>query len=234
MKPNKLSLVDTPSISVAPVFKLQSSSLGWGSTPILKALNLSVAEGEKVAIIGKSGAGKSTLIHSLHQQAAEKVALCGQKLGLVSSLSVFHNIYMGQLDKHHFFYNLANLIRPFNAEVKAITPLTDLLGLTDSLFKEVGSLSGGQQQRVALGRALFQNKTIFLGDEPVSSVDELQSEKLLALILSRHNTVILALHNIDLALRYCDRVIGLRGGTIELDVAAKDTSIEQLRSLYHD
>lgn len=218
----------------SPLFNLQAQSLGWGQQCVLGALDLSIYEGEKVAIIGKSGSGKTTLIHSLYQQLPEKVALCGQEYGLVPTLSVFHNIYMGQLDKHHFFYNFANLLRPFKAEINAISSLAKQLELNDVLFKPTEKLSGGQQQRVALGRALFQNKAIFIGDEPVSSVDEVQSESLIKLMMARHNTIILTLHNVDLALRFCDRVIGLRHGTIELDSAVKDISATQLRSLYQD
>jgi len=221
-------------MTLNPVFKLQSSSLSWQKQPVLNVLDLHIHAGEKVAVLGKSGAGKTTLLHSLHQQAPESTALCGQTLGLVSSLSVFHNIYMGQLEKHHFLYNLANLIYPIQSQIKAIKPLAENLGLNDCLFKEAASLSGGQQQRVALGRALFQNKAVFLGDEPVSAVDEVQSETLLEFIMSRHQTVILALHSIDLALRFCDRIIGLKNGEIELDSPSQDTSAEQLRALYQD
>ena len=150
------------------------------------------------------------------------------------SLSVFHNIYMGQLDKHHFLYNFTNLLRPFKKEVDSVSLLTTPLELTDSLFKPAERLSGGQQQRVALGRALFQNKTIFMGDEPVSSVDEVQAEKLIQFIISRHKTIILTLHSLDLALRFCDRIIGLRQGVIELDDRVKNISASQLKSLYQD
>jgi len=218
----------------APLFNLQAQSLGWGQQGVLDSLNLNIAEGEKVAIIGKSGSGKTTLIRALYQQAPEKVALCGQEYGLVPSLSVFHNIYMGQLDKHHFLYNFANLLRPFQKEVNSVKSLTNQLALSDVLFKPAERLSGGQQQRVALGRALFQNKTLFIGDEPVSSVDEVQAEKLIKFIISRHHTTILTLHNVDLALRFCDRIIGLRHGVIELDSAVNDISEAQLRSLYQD
>ena len=217
-----------------PLFNLQAQSLGWGQQCVLGELDLNIYEGEKVAIIGKSGSGKTTLIRALHQQAPEKVALCGQEYGLVPSLSVFHNIYMGQLDKHHFIYNFANLLRPFKKEIGAVTSLTNQLELTDVLFKSAERLSGGQQQRVALGRALFQNKSIFIGDEPVSSIDEVQAEKLIQFIMSRHHTTILTLHNVDIALRFCDRIIGLRHGVIELDSLVKDISSAQLRSLYQD
>lgn len=218
----------------APIFNLQAQSLGWGQQGVLDSLNLNIVEGEKIAIVGKSGSGKTTLIRALHQQAPEKVALCGQEYGLVPSLSVFHNIYMGQLDKHHFIYNFANLLRPFKKEIDAVTSLTNQLELTDALFKSAEKLSGGQQQRVALGRTLFQNKTIFIGDEPVSSVDEVQAEKLIQFIMARHQTTILTLHNVDLALRFCDRIIGLRHGVIELDSPVKDISSAQIKSLYQD
>lgn len=221
-------------LAPTPLFNLQAQSLGWGQQCVLDSLNLSIYEGENIAIVGKSGSGKTTLIKALHQQAPEKIALCSQEYGLVPSLSVFHNIYMGQLDKHLFIYNFANLLRPFKKEINAVSALTTPLALTEDLFKTAENLSGGQQQRVALGRTLFQNKAIFIGDEPVSSVDEVQAENLIQLIMARHTTTILTLHNIDLALRFCDRIIGLRHGVIELDSLAKDVSEPQLRSLYQD
>ncbi len=221
-------------ITPCPLFNLQAQSLGWGQQCVLGSLDLSIYEGENVAIVGKSGSGKTTLIKALFQQAPDKVALCGQDYGLVPSLSVFHNIYMGQLDKHSFIYNFTNLLRPFKKEINAISTLTTPLALTEDLFKSAENLSGGQQQRVALGRALFQNKAVFIGDEPVSSVDEVQAENLLQLIMSRHHTTILTLHNIDLALRFCDRIIGLRHGVIELDKPVTDISESQLRTLYQD
>lgn len=218
----------------SPLFALQSQSIGWGQKTVLEALDLTIEEGEKVAIVGKSGAGKSTLLHTLYQQHSEKVAYCSQDYGLVPSLSAFHNIYMGQLDKHNFAYNFINLLRPLKSQVSKISPLADTLGLQDHLFRPADRLSGGQQQRVALARTLFQDRDIFIGDEPISSVDEVQSEQILELIISRHNTTILTLHHVDLALRFCSRIIGLRNGKIELDGATQDLSASQLRSLYQD
>ncbi|UZE95697.1 ATP-binding cassette domain-containing protein [Alkalimarinus alittae] len=217
-----------------PLFMLKSQSIGWGQKTVLEALDLKIEEGEKVAVVGKSGAGKSTLIHTLYQQHPEKIAYCSQEYGLVPSLSVFHNIYMGQLDQHHFAYNLVNLLRPIKSQITKIQPLAETLGLQAHLFNPAERLSGGQQQRVALARTLFQNKDIFIGDEPISSVDEVQSEHILALIMSHHNTTILTLHNADLALRFCSRIIGIRNGKIELDCATQDLSASQLRSLYQD
>lgn len=217
-----------------PLFRLESQSIGWDHKPVFEALDLTIKEGEKVAIVGKSGAGKSTLARTLYQQQSKKAAYCSQEYGLVPSLSVFHNIYMGQLDKHHFAYNLVNLLRPFKSQVDNISPLAERLGLQEYLFQSADRLSGGQQQRVAVARTLFQNRPIFIGDEPISSVDEVQSEQILELITSRHNTIILTLHNVDLALRFCTRIVGIRNGKIELDSHTQNLSASQLRSLYQD
>lgn len=224
----------TETATKQPLFVLKSQSLGWGQKTVLDALDLTINAGEKVAIVGKSGEGKSTLIHTLYQQHPESIAYCSQAYGLVPSLSIFHNIYMGQLDQHSFVYNLINLLRPIKSQVCKITPLAEALGLQEDLFRPAESLSGGQQQRTALARTLFQNRAIFIGDEPISSVDEVQSEQILSLIMSRHHTTILTLHNVDLALRFCNRIIGIRHGKIELDCATKDLSGSQLRSLYQD
>lgn len=217
-----------------PLFQLESQSIGWDSMPVFENLDLTIEEGEKVAIVGKSGAGKSTLVRTLYQQQPKTAAYCGQEYGLVPSLSVFHNIYMGQLDKHHFAYNLVNLLRPFKSQVDKISPLAERLGLQENLFQSADRLSGGQQQRVAVARTIFQNRSIFIGDEPISSVDEVQSEQILELITSRHNTIILTLHNVDLALRFCSRIVGIRNGKIELDSHTQNLSASQLRSLYQD
>ena len=214
------------------MFKLQAESIGWAQQQVLQALDLSINEGEKVAIVGASGSGKTTLVKTLYEQHPETTAYCSQEYGLVPSLSVFHNIYMGQLDQHRFIYNCLNLLRPFKTQINKVQPLASVVGLQSVLFKPAERLSGGQQQRVALARTLFQNRATFIGDEPVSSVDEVQSEQLLELIIQRHNTVILTLHNVDLAIKFCNRVIGIQNGVIKFDSPTNDISASQLRSLY--
>lgn len=220
--------------NMTPIFRLQSQSIGWGNKTVLEAIDLTIEEGEKVAIVGKSGAGKSTLIRTLYQQRPKVTAYCGQEYGLVPSLSVFHNIYMGQLDKHHFVYNFINLLRPLKSQVEKIRPLAKSLGLQENLFQPAHSLSGGQQQRVAVARTLFQDRSVFIGDEPISSVDEVQSEQILKLITHSHKTSIITLHNVDFALRFCTRIIGIRNGKIELDNHTQNLSAAQLRILYQD
>lgn len=216
------------------MFSLDNATVSYGGNTVLAGVTLAIARGEKVALVGESGAGKSTLLRLLRAQQPADVAWCPQAQagGLVPLLSVFHNIYMGQLDRHSTFYNLLNLLAPRAHEVQAVDAVATPLGLADKLFASVDRLSGGQQQRVAVGRALFAGKPAFLGDEPVSAVDEYQARDIVRLITSSHRTVVLALHDIELALASCDRIVGLKDGAIALDAAAASLTAADLAPLY--
>lgn len=219
-------------LNTKPLFCLDNEAIGWPGHKVFDALSLNINHGEKVALIGKSGSGKSTLLKHLYQLKKSDIAFCEQNPGLVPSLSSFHNIYMGQLDRHSFIYNTINLFFPFKKELKTVSELAQAVGLLDKLKSKAETLSGGQQQRVALARSLFQGKNIFLGDEPVSALDETQADDLLALIMSQHETVIVALHHTQQALKHCDRVIGLQGGSIVLDQPSKGLQQTDLSQFY--
>ena len=190
----------------------------------LSDITLSIKSGEKVALLGPSGGGKTSLLNILHQQCADQIAWCPQEHGLVESLSGYHNMYMGQLDQHNALYNLANLIKPLAKPKQEISELSVLLGLDPQqhLWQSVNQLSGGQRQRIGIGRALFRQQEHFLGDEPVSSLDPVQAQQILELILSRHQTVIVALHNRQQALSNFDRIIGINAGRIIFDSPTKE------------
>lgn len=217
---------------MAFAFELISASLGYKEVDILSKVNLSIKEGEHVALLGKSGAGKSTLLNFLYQQKQEHCALIPQNVALVESLSVFHNVYMGQLNKHNTFYNLLNLLWPQRQPVKKIKKLLKLLELDDLLFNSTGELSGGQKQRVAIARALFQGNQVLLGDEPISALDIVLSKKVMQLLHERHETVVLAMHDVEMALDFADRIIGIKNGVIALDRSAKELSVADLQFLY--
>lgn len=190
----------------------------------LQNISLSINAGEKIALLGPSGGGKTSLLNVLHQQCASEIAWCPQEHGLVEALSGYHNIYMGQLQHHNALYNLVNLLKPFLKHKKEISELASLLGLDPELhlWKSVSQLSGGQRQRIGIGRALYRSQNAFLGDEPVSSLDPVQAQMILELILQRHDTVILALHNRQQALNNFDRIIGIKAGRIVFDSPAKE------------
>lgn len=219
-------------MNAAVLFDVQQASLGYQQRAILHGLNLRIHAGEKVALLGESGAGKTTLLRHLRTLRPREVAWCPQHSGLVPMLSVFHNIYMGRLDRHSLLYNLANLLHPLQQPRQDIQRIAADVGLQEYLFTSVEKLSGGQQSRTNLARALYQQRAVFIGDEPVSAVDELQADQLMALICARHDTVVVALHDVELALRHCTRIVGLRAGVIELDQPAAGSSAATLCRLY--
>ncbi len=214
------------------MFKLHSASAYYQNTIVLKDITLHIPPGQKLALVGHSGSGKSTLLKLLHEQRPQDISLVPQDYGLVLTLSLFHNVYMGQLAQHPLWYNCINLIRPISKSVEQVRRIVQLFGLEDKLFEPVGQLSGGQQQRAAMARALYQNSPILLADEPVSSLDEQQSKQVMQLLCERFQTVVLAMHDIDLALAHCDRIIGLKQGRISIDAAASSLQRADLLALY--
>lgn len=218
----------------APVFQLENKTTGYNGRPVLTDISLEINKGEKIALIGKSGSGKSTLLSLLYRQQTAQTALIPQEPGLVRTLSVFHNTYMGRLDYNAWPYNIINLVYPLPAPKATIIRLLKQLDLADKTFCPVNELSGGEQQRTAIARALYRDSKILLGDEPVSSIDEHQAGQLIRLLTASHETVILALHDVALALACTDRVIGLQKGRIALDAPATSLQSGDLISLYQD
>jgi len=216
------------------IVELVSEELGYGGDPVLRDVSLSIEAGDRIALVGESGAGKSTLLAALQARMQERAAFVPQRPGLVASLSVFHNIYMGRLHQHPTWYNLLNLAWPRGREVKLIRPLVSRLGLEEKLFEPAGALSGGQQQRVGVCRALHQGGELVLADEPVSAVDVHQARTVLNALHDHFDTVILAMHDVELALRYSSRIIGVKQGGIAFDRPSTGLSSTDLDFLYED
>lgn len=214
------------------LIELRGESAGYNGTEILHGLDLKIDHGERIALIGESGAGKSTLLRLIYERCAATAALMPQDLGLVQALSVFHNVYMGRLHRQSVWRNMRNLVWPAADDVAAVREVLAGLRLEEKIFTGVGELSGGQVQRTALGRALYHPGTVLIADEPVSSVDEHQASEILATMVAAKETVILAMHDRALAIRYADRLIGLKDGRIVLDRASAGMVPEDLDDLY--
>lgn len=215
-----------------PLLQLSDEVAGYRGETVLRDLTLSIEAGERVALVGESGTGKSTLLRLIYERCRESAALVPQNLGLVQSLTVFHNIYMGRLRDYSVWRNFRNLIKPASFDVAQVEPVVKELRLEDKLFTPVTELSGGQQQRTAVGRALFNTGELILGDEPVSAVDEHQARDILRVLSNQKKTVILAMHDRALALEFTDRIIGIRGGRIVLDEPTKGMKPGDLDNLY--
>jgi phosphonate transport system ATP-binding protein len=217
---------------VASLVELRKATAGYAGRAVLHDIDLTIDAGECVAVMGRSGAGKSTLLNLLHRRLADRVALIPQAAALVKTLSVFHNVYMGRLDRHPTWHNLRTLVWPVRRDIAEIEGTLELVGLADKLFDRAGTLSGGQQQRVSVARALYNDRSIVIGDEPVSALDRVQGADILEKLRARHDTAILAMHDIPLALAHADRVVVIEQGRIVLDAAARTITAGDLVPYY--
>ena len=218
-----------------------------------------MAAGERVAVVGASGAGKSTLLGVLNgtvQAAAGAVRVLGadpaalrgrelrrlrarvgtvhQHLELVGPLRVVHNVNAGRLAAWSPARAAWSLLRPQGVE-EARAAL-DRLGLADRIFERTDRLSGGQRQRVALARLLVQQPELVLADEPASALDPALADSALALLgelaLDRGGALVTCLHDPGLALRHCDRVVGLVDGRITVDAPTAGLTAADLEEFY--
>lgn len=239
------------------VLSLDDVTCNFGSVMALQSVSVAIASGERVALVGPSGAGKSTLLSLLNgslSPAAGEVRVLGRSLknlrnhqrrqlqrqvgtvyqqhNLVTNLSVIHNVNAGHLGRWPLWKALLSLAWPQQAW-QAQQALSQL-GLADKLYARTDRLSGGQQQRVALARVLVQDPAIVLADEPVASVDPARSHDIMAQLceLGKDRTLLVSLHDVDLAKAYCDRVIGLRQGQLVFDLPSHSVTSDQLTRLY--
>ncbi|GAA3850699.1 phosphonate ABC transporter ATP-binding protein [Saccharothrix violaceirubra] len=212
---------------------LSGMTVRYGDRTVLHGVDVTVAGGELLAVLGANGSGKSTLLRaaaSLVPVAAGRVTVdgrpCGrldlalvfQRIHLVQRRSVLDNVCAGALGRLPLGASLFGFPRDVREEAMACL---DRVGLADRAHDRAGSLSGGQQQRVAVARALCQRPRVVLADEPVSALDPAASEQVLALLAELAHVeglaVLAVLHQPALAARHADRVVGLRDGRVVLD-----------------
>jgi lipoprotein-releasing system ATP-binding protein len=204
-----------------------------GEVPVLQGLDLQVAAGEMVAVVGASGVGKSTLLHvlgTLDRPDAGSLAIAGEDVLSLSEARrcAFRNRTLGFVFQFHHllpeFSALENVAMPLliarrpqaEARRRALALLEEL-GLAGRADHRPGALSGGEQQRVAVARALASEPRALLADEPTGDLDRATGQRLQetlrALVRARGLTVVVVTHNDELA-RGCDRVMRLEGGRL--------------------
>lgn len=230
----------------------------YGATSALSAsgVSLSLAPGEKVALIGPSGSGKTTLLRLLGLQepptsgsvetlgcdlslkkanlreTRAKIGMLPQDLGLVPNLRVIQNIILGRSGTRNVFRTIRDLLFPSKSDREEIFKTLSRLDIDQKIYDRTDTLSGGQQQRVALARALFQGAEILFADEPLSAVDPARGREVLKLLTELCDdaklTLIVSLHQVELAREFFPRIIGLKNGQIAFDGSPTDEQIAEL------
>jgi ABC-type Mn2+/Zn2+ transport system ATPase subunit len=200
---------------MAPILKVDSLTVNYDGTPALEGVSFSVEAGERVAVVGPNGSGKSTLFKAmvgLLRPVAGSVQSNGAKIGYVSQRSevdwrfpvtVHDVVMMGRIAQIGWL----RWQRPSDREV--VRRCLDQVGMTAFAGRQIGELSGGQQQRVFIARALAQNASILLMDEPFSGVDVPSQEAILEILdgLRQQNvTVLVSTHDLNLAVERFDRL----------------------------
>lgn len=230
-----------------------------GGFQALHDIDLTINQGERVAIIGPSGAGKTSLLRLLGTGLApstgqmqlldsDSTALTRRALRrLRSRIGLIHQspplpprqrvvtaVLAGRLGQWSLLRALVSLCYPL--DVAGARAALAPLDLQDKLFARCDQLSGGQLQRVGIARVLYQRADLLLADEPVSAMDPVLAEHTLSLLgevaAERQISLIASLHAVDLALRHFPRIIGLRAGRVLFDLPAERVSQTELDQLY--
>jgi phosphonate transport system ATP-binding protein len=230
-----------------------------GAPAALRALNLKLAIGEQVAIIGPSGAGKTTLLQVLAcaqrptqgmlqlsglnpwtLAPGELRALRGQLFlapqvpPLPPRQRVVTSVLAGRLPSMGLWASLRSLFYP--TDIPAAYEALAHFDLGDKLFERVDRLSGGERQRVGLARALLAPASLWLIDEPLSALDPMRARMamtaLVGLAAEREVTLVATLHQVDMALAHFPRIVGLRDGQLVFDLPSAQVSREHLAHLY--
>lgn len=225
----------------------------------LKDATFDIKEGEFVSIIGPSGSGKSTLLRCINRlidisegnikflehdvEKADKkelrdirkeVGMIFQNYNLVYRLNILENVLHGRLGYYPTWKSALGLYA--DKDVEKAQSLLDMLGLGDRVYDQCAKVSGGQKQRVGIARALIQDPKLLLADEPIASLDP-QSSRVIMEYLKKITKelripCLVNLHQVDVALSYSDRIIGMHQGEIVFNGKPSELSEEMIEKIY--
>lgn len=249
----------TSGTDASPVVEVSALTRMYADTIALDGVDLTVRRGEAVVLLGRSGSGKSTLLRMINgldrpdggrvrtlgldvaqlgsrqlRALRARVGFVFQGVELVGRLTALENVLAGVL--HRCWGPRLGLFAFSLADRRAALERLEEVGVLEHAYRRADVLSGGQQQRVALARALMQQPEILLADEPVASLDPETADQVMSLMrgvaADRGLTVVCSLHQVDLALRWGDRIIGLRSGRSVLDTTAEAQDRKRVMELY--
>jgi len=226
-------------------------------SPALKGIDLKINKGEFVSILGPSGSGKTTLLRTINglesssggeiyfdnkqvnnnniSEVQKKTGMIFQEFNLVNNLSAINNVLTGLLNSSNKFLSLFYLFSK-KQKIEALRSL-ETVGLLEKSYSRSDELSGGQRQRVGIARAIIKKPLLLLADEPVASLDPKSSNLILSLLKKINQefgtTILCNLHQVDLAKKYSDRVVGLIDGKITFDEKSSNINEAYLKEIYN-
>lgn len=240
------------------MIRLEHVTVLFPGVTALHPTSLHFREGEFTVLLGASGAGKSTLLRCLNllnrpasgvvvandlgalddqrilHEHRKRTAFIFQQHQLIGHNTALANVLVGRLGYHPAWRTLFPLPR---AERQVALESLERVGLLNKALERVNCLSGGQQQRVGIARALAQQPRLLLADEPVASLDPATADKVLSLLRQICDedriTTVISLHQVDLALTYADRIVGMSHGRVVFDGSPAELSEPALAAIYH-
>ena len=225
-------------------------------THALKGVSFKVKKGEFISILGPSGSGKTTLLRSINglepiengevifnnnkitkenlPEVQRKTGMIFQEFNLVNNLSSINNVLTGLLNSSSKFLSMLYLFTK-EQKLEALQSLKTV-GLLEKSYSRVDELSGGQRQRIGIARAIIKKPILLLADEPVASLDPKSSNLILSLLKKINQefgtTILCNLHQVDLAKKYSDRVVGLVDGKIIFNEKSNNINESYLKKIY--
>ena len=241
------------------MIEIKNLHKSYGDNTVLSGVDFALTKGEFVVVLGPSGAGKSTLFRCINrltdptrgeiyvngedvasvqggglQQLRRNVGMIFQHHNLTRRLSVLKNVLLGRMAELPF-WSCALQLFP-KKDVELAKRCLAQVGLDDKVYERADSLSGGQQQRVGIARALAQQPQLILADEPVASLDPQSSRKVLSYIRKSCKeqgiAVLCNLHQIDYAMEFGERIIGLSGGKVVFNDHPERLTPEIVEKIY--
>ena len=231
------------------MLKVDSLWVFYGKIPVLKSVTFEIAPGNFVAVCGVNGAGKTTLLKaiqriikpskgavyiddidvgSLGRQALARYMAWIPQNPSITHLSVFETVLLGRLPYNSW--------KPSDNDFKIAAHYIKELGLADLAHRPIGTLSGGEAQKAAIARALVQNPRVLLCDEPTSHLDLRNQLEIMntikSYVESKGIMAIIAIHDLNLALRFCDRLLFLKDGSIYASVGPGEVSTDIIEQVY--
>lgn len=229
--------------------RVENLQFSYGSKNILKSVNTQIEKGEIVALLGPNGSGKSTLMKCInkvlahhkgniwveeknvqemtHREMAQKIAYVPQYEAKVSGVRVFDMVLSGRMPYITW--------QPSDNDYQRVSDVIEQLHLSELAMRDFGELSGGQQQMVYIARAIVQDTPIILLDEPINNLDlkhQVEIMKLLKSLSEQDKTIIITLHDINLALQYCQKYILLKLGEIFAQGEQSIINTQNLEQVY--